>query len=552
MATIDVTHGWLQSTLSADQAQRQAAEDNLKQSEFAPEHVVHLFRIAADASVEVDVALRQAAAIRMKSVISNGWAPDGREKPALSAADKAVVRDNLVEAIVFSVPVVRTQLGLCLRSIAQTDFEGNWPGLVPAICANLQQQQQPERIYGALFALRTLVKVYEFRQADRRSPLYAVVEQTWPLMGQLIQQLIPSPSVQGSELALLAMKIFWSATQISLPPLLLRPDQLQQWMRMLIGLLEQPLPPGVPDDLEAAAAWKPWKVKKRVAQIVHRLLQRYGNPNRKSEGPGAKEANEFAQRFHDEWMTLCQRTCMGVLSFRANGVACPDRVVTLCLNYLEECIKFKKTYAELKPQLQPLLLQVLFPLLCFSERDQKQWDEDPIEYVRKEFDVIEEFYNPRTAATSLCIDLAKARGKDALPIFVAHCSAKLNEAQGATDAAVLAQKDGALLCLGALHDKLFKKQECAAYLPPSPTCASAAAASAAAASTATIHRPSTLRVGTPTSSRGCSTCTCCPSSARPSDSCARVPCGSSASSPSRSSPTARRRSRSSSTRSSAA
>ena len=52
--------------------------------------------------------------------------------------------DNLVEAIVFSVPVVRTQLGLCLRSIAQTDFEGNWPGLVPAICANLQQQQNED------------------------------------------------------------------------------------------------------------------------------------------------------------------------------------------------------------------------------------------------------------------------------------------------------------------------------------------------------------------------------------------------------------------------
>ena len=58
-----------------------------------------------------------------------------------------------------------------------------------------------------------------------------------------------------------------------------------------------------------------------------------------------------------------------------SGIACPDRVVTLCLNYLEESIKFKQTYAELKPQLQPLLLGVLFPLLCFSERDQKQWDE---------------------------------------------------------------------------------------------------------------------------------------------------------------------------------
>ena len=158
-------------------------------------------------------------------------------------------------------------------------------------------------------------------------------------------------------------------------------------------------------------------------------------------------------------MTVCQRSCLGVLSLRANGTACPDRVVTLCLNYLEEGVRYKRAWSDLKPQLAPLFLGVLFPLLCFSERDQKQWDEDPVEYVRKEFDVIEDFYNPRTAATSVVIDLARARGKEALPIFVGHCSAKLNEALNATEMAPLAQKGGALLCLGALHDKLHKKAE---------------------------------------------------------------------------------------------
>ena len=47
---------------------------------------------------------------------------------------------------------------------------------------------------------------------------------------------------------------------------------------------------------------------------------------------------------------------------------------------------------------QPLLFTIVFPLLCFSERDASLWDEDPTEYVRKEFDVIEDFYSPRTAA----------------------------------------------------------------------------------------------------------------------------------------------------------
>ena len=111
-------------------------------------------------------------------------------------------------------------------------------------------------------------------------------------MAQLVEMLLATPSVEGAELSLLAMKVFWSATQINLPPLLLRPDQLAVWMRLLIGLLEQPLPPGAPEDLEAAEAWRPWKVKKRVAQIVHRLLQRYGAP------PAARQAAHVPRARH--------------------------------------------------------------------------------------------------------------------------------------------------------------------------------------------------------------------------------------------------------------
>ena len=466
MATIEQTHQWLQATLNPDLAQRQAAEEALKQAEPTPQHAVQLFRLAADSSVQVDDAMRQAAAIRMKSVISRRWDPSEGTQ-GLSDADKAVVRDNLVEAMVFAESRVRTQLGLSLRAIAQVDYPDRWPGLVPAIVTNLQQQD-PQRLYGALFALRTLVKVYEFRQDPNRGPLHHIVEQTWPHMGNLVAALLASePSVQASDLLLLAMKIVWSATQISLPPLLMAPEQLASWMHLLLSTLEQPLPPDAPADLDAAASWKPWKVKKRVAQILHRLLQRYGNPQRKPrEGPSAEALTAFAQTFHDEYSSRCLEKCMAVLAHRINGVACPDRVVTLCLNYVEECIKFKKTYAVLKAHMEGLLFRVLFPLLCFSERDQKQWDEDPVEYVRKEFDVIEDFYNPRTAASAVLYTLVSSRGKETLPMVVGFCQQKLQEAHGSHEPARLMAKDGALLSLGALQDKLHKKDAYKSLLEP--------------------------------------------------------------------------------------
>jgi len=40
-------------------------------------------------------------------------------------------------------------------------------------------------------------------------------------------------------------------------------------------------------------------------------------------------------------------------------------------------------YSLLQPRLDVLLFEIVFPLLCFNDNDQKLWDEDPHEYVRK-------------------------------------------------------------------------------------------------------------------------------------------------------------------------
>lgn len=40
-------------------------------------------------------------------------------------------------------------------------------------------------------------------------------------------------------------------------------------------------------------------------------------------------------------------------------------------------------YNLLLPRLDVLLFEIVFPLMCFNDNDQKLWEEDPHEYVRK-------------------------------------------------------------------------------------------------------------------------------------------------------------------------
>ena len=119
-------------------------------------------------------------------------------------------------------PIVRVQLGECLKLIAYTDHPELWPGLLPLVVQNLNTQasvalqtlwrclarccnrrrsakqgwrsqselgavQDHSRIYGCLFALRILARKYEFRDSGERVPLEQVVEATFPAVLQLVQ-----------------------------------------------------------------------------------------------------------------------------------------------------------------------------------------------------------------------------------------------------------------------------------------------------------------------------------------------------------------------------
>jgi len=93
--------------------------------------------------------------------------------------------------------------------------------------------------------------------------------------------------------------------------------------------------------------------------------------------------------------------------------------------------------------------------MCFNDNDQKLWDEDPHEYVRKGYDIIEDLYSPRTAAMDFVSELVRKRGKENLQkfiLFIVEIFKRYDEA--IVEYKPYRQKDGALLAIGALCDKL--------------------------------------------------------------------------------------------------
>ncbi|GER26335.1 ARM repeat superfamily protein [Striga asiatica] len=438
----------LQGALSPNPSERKAAEENLNQFQYVPQHLVRLLQIIVEGNC--DMAVRQVASISFKNFIAKNWEPhDPGEISKILPEDKEVVRHNILNFVAQVPPLLRSQLGECLKTIIHADYPEQWPSLLHWVKHNLQDQQ----VYGALFVLRIISRKYEFKSDDERLPVDHIVAETFPPLLNIFNQLvqIANPPIEVADLIKLICKIFWSSIYLEVPKQLFDPNVFNAWMVLFLNILEKPVPvEGQPADFELRKSWGWWKVKKWTVHILNRLYTRFGDV--KLQNPDNKA---FAQMFQKNYAGKILECHLNLLNVIRVGGYLPDRVINLILQYLSNSISKTNMYSQLQPRLDVVLFEIIFPLMCFSDNDQRLWDEDPHEYVRKGYDIIEDLYSPRTAAMDFVSELVRKRGKENLQkflLFIVEIFKRYDEATA--EYKPYRQKDGALLAIGALCDKL--------------------------------------------------------------------------------------------------
>ncbi|KAL4298142.1 hypothetical protein GQ457_12G002620 [Hibiscus cannabinus] len=438
----------LQAALNPNPAERKAAEQSLNQFQYTPQHLVRVLRIIVDSNY--DMAVRQVASIHFKNFIAKNWAPlDPNEPQKILPSDKDMVRDHILVFVTQVPPLLRVQLGECLKTIIHADYPEQWPRLLDWVKHNLQDQQ----VYGALFVLRILARKYEFKSEEERTPVHRIVEETFPHLLNIFSRLvqIDKPALEVADLIKLICKIFWSSIYLEIPKQLLDPNVFNAWMMLFINILERPVPlEGQPVDPELRKSWGWWKVKKWTVHILNRLYTRFGDL--KLRNP---ENRAFAQMFQKNYAGKILECHLNLLNVIRIGGYLPDRVTNLILQYLSSSISKNSMYTLLQPQIDALLFEIVFPLMCFNDNDQKLWEEDPHEYVRKGYDIIEDLYSPRTASMDFVSELVRKRGKENLQKFIQFIVDIFKRYEEASvEYKPYRQKDGALLAVGALCDKL--------------------------------------------------------------------------------------------------
>eukprot|EP00698_Gefionella_okellyi_P015174 TRINITY_DN4277_c0_g1_i1.p1 TRINITY_DN4277_c0_g1~~TRINITY_DN4277_c0_g1_i1.p1 ORF type:complete len:911 (-),score=249.25 TRINITY_DN4277_c0_g1_i1:513-3209(-) len=439
----------LQQTVTGTQEQIQHAQNTLSQIEGQPGYLIGMLQIVA--AEPVPVPLRQSAAIYIKHAVVRLWSDRPSRQSPFAASEKQLVRDNILPIMVQAPQLIRIQTALIIKNIAEDDFPENWPTLLPQI---LQLVQSPDAgtVFSGLWALRMVFKKYEFKSEENRAPLFPLVDAVFPLLLQLVQRLMQQQqSLEAAEMMKLICKIFFSAVQLAIPIQLTSVEVFTPWVTFFYELLAYDIPDAVQpadEDLRAEFPW--WNCKKWALHIVHRLFQSYGDPKLCSPEL-AHFAHFFQQACAGRLLEVIMKNVLH-LRFSAHRYV-PDRLILLALNYVHTAVTHAITWKAVKPELDFLVCQVLFPLMCFDDSDAELWNEDPIEYVRKLFDVIEDYYSARVAACNLLTDLVSLRTTIVLDRVMGFMSQVLQKYSSLpVGQRNFREKEGALFAIGTVWE----------------------------------------------------------------------------------------------------
>eukprot|EP01096_Ripella_sp_DP13-Kostka_P013408 TRINITY_DN5818_c1_g2_i1.p1 TRINITY_DN5818_c1_g2~~TRINITY_DN5818_c1_g2_i1.p1 ORF type:complete len:1065 (+),score=579.29 TRINITY_DN5818_c1_g2_i1:36-3197(+) len=420
----------LDSTLSNSNQIREDGEKAFNQLAIDPLFPTVTFTLIKNYYAQVSPSVLLQAATSLKNYVSGGWCPFELVGSNLKMKEskipneaKQLIREGIVETICTvgaSVPT-RNQLAEVLKTVVSFDYPDHMPNLLQTL-SNLLTSRNEMHMEVSLVCLLALFRKYEFAAHEDKEgaqelaqEYFHLINLTFPTLFDLFRSLQQNDSLVSARLQQALIKIFYTATHVVLPPNLVHPEAIVPWMEILIAIYLKPIPEEViPKDKDD---WKhfPWFIAKKWAiKTFTRLFQRYGTPENNDDALQVQFAKVFVSTFAPIILDAVFKT----LTAPSSSVFRP--ILNQSLIFLQTSLRYSITFKVMNNfGINNILSQLLFPVFCCTEDDVIMFDEDPQEYVRRESDIGEEYYDPISTAESVMLEIIRLRGtKKYLPPFV--------------------------------------------------------------------------------------------------------------------------------------
>ncbi|PIA18926.1 importin-8 [Coemansia reversa NRRL 1564] len=454
------------ATLHPEPGMRQTAEQQLQQLESHDGFLGVLLQMLT--SADLPAGTKQAASIYFKNRVRRSWQGTQRsleQYAPISAGDRTVTKKNILGAIIASPQAIKLQLTECLGIILKFDFPDKWPEFTVHL-KELLHSQDAQHVYTGLLALLELIKRYRY-SATRREVIDEMAKELFPQVQKIAEEAVASDSELAMRMAWLSFKSYLNTIQTGLPLTFQNPESLVAWGTSFIKMIEKPVPFDKETIDEDAAKVPVWKAKKWAMRSINRLYGRYGNQALLPSG-NAKKFKNFAKLFTSDFMPQIMRVYLQQIEGYTSGNTWLSlRMRGLVAQFLSDCVKDKTAWKLLKPHTEAIVAHFIFPLLCFSRSDQELWEDNPVEYVQKRIDPLDDFGSATVSVSNLLIDLAFDRKKATLGSILGFINGVLGTyAQATEDTRDPRAKDGALTMMSALCGTLASRKSPVANVLP--------------------------------------------------------------------------------------
>ncbi|KAG2526744.1 hypothetical protein JM16_003714 [Phytophthora kernoviae] len=362
----------LEGTLSPFAETRKGAEAYLNTLSGQPNYVLLLLQVLESSAEKQEVRL--AAALLFKNFIKHNWDPE--KQGCISANEKALVKQHLVELMCRMPETLQKQLIEALTTIGEYDFPAQWMDLLAQLVQKLQTEQDWAVRNGVLMTANTIFK--RFRNVFKSDDLFRELKHCLEVFQEPLLVFFketgvalraPGTSAQQQAQMIAALRymsrIFYSLNWQDLPEYF--EDHVAEWMNEFLSYFSYENVALVDADNED----EPGPIDRLLVAIVENI-------------------NLYAEKYDEEFKVYLQKFTEVIWNLLANRITLfpkHDELAAKCMKFLTSVASrsFHRALFE-SPQVLAELCGIVVTNLQLRSSDEELFEDNPMDYIRRDIE----------------------------------------------------------------------------------------------------------------------------------------------------------------------
>eukprot|EP01080_Neovahlkampfia_damariscottae_P008130 gene8130-12590_t len=392
----------LNDLLSQDGMTRKQGEEQLKKIEGLEGYPILLMKLTTEQ--QVSDSIRLLASVTLKNFVKAQWNPVAKQS-ILKKTDKDQIKQNMVTLMLNATGNVRKLLSEVINTISLHDFYKDWPNLLGELVSKLQTSDL-NTVHGVLYVAHSIFKRYRDKvendeYVDEVSYiLKGFAEPLLNLFTGLSKAILSTDKNSETIFQLfscleLVVEIYLTLNSVTLPEFF--ENHMKEFMVYFDSLLKYNNTL-MEDKDETEMPSLLTKVKTIILEILNIYMEKYGE----EFGPFV---DDFAKNI---WGMLTQTG----LELKYDSLVSKSMYFLTIISKSEKHVLFKSDET-----LKSICENIIIPNITLREADEDMFEDDPIEYIRRDIEGSDSDTR-RRAATELVQGLSQYFDQIITPIFM--------------------------------------------------------------------------------------------------------------------------------------